>query len=204
MDYAYRYCDEHKLYLNITNRCTNRCFFCVRNYREGLGGAVLWGGEEPDIGALQSAVLKKGELNSFNEFIWCGYGEPTFRMKLMSEASSWLRSRGAQIRLNTNGHACLIHDRDVMPELSEIVDEISISLNAPDSARYVELCRPGSEFSDIPPERFWDALIEFMRRAPLYFEHVQASVVGDSLSLAEIEECRFLANSLGIRHFRIR
>jgi TatD DNase family protein len=204
MDYAYTFGEPHKLYLNVTNRCTNRCLFCVRYRTEGLGGAVLWGGAEPDVRMLRRAVQDRGGLQEFNEFIWCGYGEPTFRLELMKQAAPWLRSRGAKVRLNTNGHACLIHGRDVLPELSQAADEISISLNAPDRRRYLELCRPGSEVPGIPSGMFWDGMLDFLARAPAYFEHVQASVVGFALDMNEIEQCRSLAHSLGVRQFRVR
>jgi TatD DNase family protein len=204
MDYAYRYGDARRLYLNVTNRCTNTCQFCVRYRTEGLGGALLWGGEEPDLKALQKAVEACGPLESFREFIWCGYGEPTFRIDLIAQAAPWLRSRGATVRLNTNGHASLINARDVLPELSKAVDEVSISLNAPDCQRYLELCRPGSPDSGMEPRRFWDAMIDFLSRAPEYFESPQASVVGCYLGSYEIEQCRMLAGSLGIRRFRVR
>ena len=111
MDYAYRHGDAPRLYLNVTNRCTNRCSFCVRYRVEGLGGAVLWGGSEPDLAKLQDAIRNHGVLEGFREFVWCGYGEPTFRLDLIKEAAGWLRSHGATVRLNTNGHACLIHRR---------------------------------------------------------------------------------------------
>jgi TatD family-associated radical SAM protein len=204
MDYAYRFGDERKLYLNVTNRCTSRCLFCVRYRTEGLGEAVLWGPEEPDFQMLQLAVWKQGGLKAFTEFIWCGYGEPTFRLELMKQAAPWLRSKGATIRLNTNGHACLIHGRDVLPELSKIADAVSISLNAPDCQRYLELCQPCSEEMGMSPSRFWEGLLDFAMRAPAYFEHTQASVVGSVLSTEEIEQSRLLANSLGIKHFRVR
>jgi TatD DNase family protein len=190
--------------LNATNRCTNRCRFCVRYRTEGLGDAVLWGSEEPDFRMLRRAVLDHGELHEFNEFIWCGYGEPTYRLGLIQEASSWLRSAGAKIRINTNGHACLIHGRDVLPELAQAADEVSISLNAPDCRRYLELCRPGSDTQEFSPEVFWDGMIDFLARAPDYFESVQASVVGFVLSPEEVDQCRMLAASLGVRSFRVR
>jgi len=204
MDYAYHYGDVNKLYLNVTNRCTNRCSFCVRYRTDGFGGSVLWGGEEPDLRMLQRAVRSQGEFSSFQEFIWCGYGEPAFRLDLIRQAAPWLRSGGAKIRLNTNGHGCLIHGRDVLPELAEAVDEVSVSLNAPDSGRYAELCRPGTEDLGITAQRFWDAMIGFLVRAPAYFENTQASVVGQALSSDEIARCRLLASSLGIRQFRVR
>ncbi len=204
MDYAYRYGDPRKLYLNVTNRCTNRCLFCVRYRTEGLGGSKLRGGEEPDILDLQRSVTNLGGPGGFTEFIWCGFGEPSFRLELMRQAAPWLRSGGAKIRVNTNGHACLIHGRDVLPDLAEAADEISVSLNAPDSRRYLELCRPGAECRDVPPSEFWDGMLEFLARAPSYFEHTQASVVGFALQPAEIEQCRVLAGRLGIRRFRVR
>jgi TatD family-associated radical SAM protein len=213
LDYAYTYGDKRKLYLNATNRCTNRCSFCVRYATEGLGGAILWGQgavDEPDLDWLQDAVRAQGSFEEFREFIWCGYGEPTFRLDLIQEAAQWLRSASAKIRLNTNGHASLIHGRDVLAELAPAVDEVSISLNAPNCRRYVDLCRPdlnffaGSGRAAMPPELFWEAMLDFLSRAPAYFAKVQASVFGLVLTREEIQSCRLLASSLGIKHFRVR
>lgn len=210
MDYAYTYGDTGKLYLNATNRCTNRCSFCVRYRTEGLGDSILWGDDEPDLDRLMEGVYSHGLFEDFREFIWCGYGEPTFRLDLILDAAPRLRSSGATIRLNTNGHACLIHGRDVMPELARAVDEVSVSLNAPDRQKYLEVCRPDPRFfaaaaGEVPlPEMAWDAMIDFLSRAPDYFKKVQASVVRHALKSGEIEACRLLAHSLGIRHFRVR
>jgi TatD DNase family protein len=210
LDYAYTFGDTYKLYLNATNRCSNRCSFCVRYGTEGLGGAILWGGDEPDLDLLQAAVCAQGPFEEFREFIWCGYGEPTFRLDLIREAAPWLRSAGAKIRLNTNGHACLIHGRDVLAELAPAVDEVSISLNAPNCQRYLELCRPDPDFfagpggAAAPPELAWEAMLSFLSRAPVFFEKVQASAVGFTLTSEEIESCRLLARSLRVKHFRVR
>jgi TatD DNase family protein len=209
MEYTYNYCDPARLYLNVTNRCTNRCSFCVRYFREGLSGAVLRGDGEPDIRMLRDSVQSRGGVGAFNEFIWCGFGEPTFRLDLITEVSGWLRSKGARIRLNTNGHACLLHGRDVIPELSDAVDEVSVSLNAPGRARYLELCRPdpGSVLisnGPVRPASFWEATIDFLSRAPAHFKNVQASVVGSALGKDEIISCENLAKSLGVTGFRIR
>ena len=210
MDYAYTYGDTGKLYLNATNRCTNRCSFCVRYRTEGLGDSILRGDDEPDLDLLMKAVYSQGSFEDIREFIWCGYGEPTFRLGLIVEAAPRLRSRGATVRINTNGHACLIHGRDVMPELAAAVDEVSVSLNAPDCRKYLEVCRPDPRFfaaagTEVPPpETAWDAMLDFLSRAPAYFKKVQASVVGYALTVQEIEACRLLAHSLGIRRFRVR
>ncbi|MBP1625107.1 MAG: Radical domain protein [Acidobacteria bacterium] len=198
MDYAYIFGDAQTLYLNVTNRCTNRCRFCVRYGRDGLGGSVLWGGEEPDLPLLQHAIQARGGLDGIREFVWCGFGEPTFRLDLIRQAEPWLRSRGAKIRLNTNGNACLIHGRDVLPELANAADEVSISLNAPDCESYVELCRPESG------RLSWEGMVDFLKRAPLYFEKTQASIVASVLTSAQIEQCRRLAASFGVHRFLLR
>ena len=209
MEYTYRYGDPRRLYLNVTNRCTNRCSFCVRYFNAGLGGAVLWGDEEPDIRMLRDSVEGVGGAGAFSEFVWCGFGEPTFRLDLIVEAAGWLRSKGARIRLNTNGHACLIHGHDVLSELSKAVDEVSISLNAPDVGRYLELCRP--DLHSVPvssspasPESFWEATLDFLSRAPAHFKNAHASVVGSALTEDEIISCEKLAKSGGVTGFRIR
>jgi TatD family-associated radical SAM protein len=204
MEYAYTYGDARRLYLNVTNRCTNQCSFCVRNYRKGLGGAILWGGREPDFSQLRDFVLARNSFSEVSEFIWCGYGEPTFRLDLIAESASWLRSNGAKIRLNTNGHGCLIHGRDILPELSNCVDEVSISMNAPDSFKYKELCNPGFGPSPVPPEAFWESMLDFLSRAPAFFASVQASVVGIGLTEEEVDGSRKLALSFGIERFRVR
>ena len=210
MDYAYGYGDRENLYLNATNRCANRCTFCIRYSAAEFGAAELWGNHEPDFPMLQNAILRHGKLEEFKEFIWCGYGEPTFRLDLIAEAASWLRRHGAGVRLNTNGHACLIHGRDVISELGGAVDAVSVSLNAPNAARYLELCRPDPDMFPEPgiiiadPEVTWRAMLDFLQRAPEYFSQVQASVVGFALSPVEIEQSRELAISLGIKKFRVR
>jgi TatD DNase family protein len=159
---------------------------------------------------LKAAVYSHGPFEGFREFIWCGYGEPTFRLDLIREAAPWLRSSGAKIRLNTNGHACLIQGGEVLAELASAVDAVSISLNAPNRRRYLDLSRPDPRFFAVSkgeaprPGLAWEAVLDFLFRAPVYFQNVQASVVGFTLTSAEIESCRLLARSLGIKHFRVR
>jgi len=170
-----------------------------------LGDAKLWLNEEPDLKALLAAVDAQGPTS---EIVWCGFGEPTFRLDLIVEAAPWLRKNGAKIRLNTNGHACLIHGRDVLPLLSESVDKVSVSLNAPTFDKYVEMCRPDmksietASVQDLQP--FWGATLDFLRRAPYYFKEAQASVVGYTLTPEDIVNAETLAQSLGIASFRIR
>jgi TatD family-associated radical SAM protein len=217
MDIAYRFGDPAKLYLNVTNRCTNRCGFCVRYHADGVGDGSLWGGPEPDLDTLLVAVEAMHGAEPFREIIWCGFGEPTYRLDLVTAATPHLRRISRSIRLNTNGHACLIHGRDVLAELAAAVDDVSVSLNAPSRRRYLDLCLPdpssvtaaatagtGNPGGQSGPRDFWEAMLDFLARAPGRFRSVQASVVGAVLTPDEIEASRELARSLGIELFRVR
>jgi TatD family-associated radical SAM protein len=208
MDWTYHYGDPARLYLNVTNLCTNRCGFCVRYGVPGLGDGNLWGGPEPNLDELLRSIDARHGDRPLHEVVWCGFGEPTVRLDLITAAAPHLRARADSIRLNTNGHACLIHGRDVLPDLAAAVDEVSVSLNAPNRERYVELCAPDPRIlgrpDPPPPEAFWDAMLDFLTRTPRHFRRVQASVVGAVLTEEEIEASRELARSLGVGAFRVR
>jgi TatD family-associated radical SAM protein len=214
MDIAYHFGDPSRLYLNVTNRCTNRCGFCIRYHADGVGDGSLWGGPEPDLDSLFAAVEAMRGPEPFREITWCGFGEPTYRLDLITAAAPNLRRVARSIRVNTNGHACLIHGRDVLGELAAATDDVSVSLNAPNRGRYLDLCLPdtasvtaaGTAAPEGPsgPLDVWDAMLDFLARAPGRFRSVQASVVGAVLTPDEIEASRELARSLGIELFRVR
>lgn len=207
MDYAYFYGCRTRIYLNVTNRCSNDCLFCVRRRSSGLGDGRLAGGDEPDLDGLLAAVEARRGAEPLDEIIWCGFGEPTFRLDLIKAASPVFRSWDIRVRLNTNGHACLIHGRDVVAELAEAVDAISVSINAPSRERYVELCRPGWDMADelaVDGGAYWEAAVELLARATPIIDDVRASVVGKVLTEDEIEACRRLAESVGCSRFRVR
>ena len=63
------------LYLNITNRCSNRCDFCIRNNGDGAYGSdSLWLEREPTVSEILDAVFSH-DLTSYSEIVFCGYGE---------------------------------------------------------------------------------------------------------------------------------
>jgi TatD DNase family protein len=209
MDHAYTFGDPSTIYLNVTNRCTNRCSFCVRRYSSGLGsGRQLLGGPEPDLAALLAAVeaCREAEgIDDLEEIVWCGFGEPTFRLDLIVAASPVFRRDGVRVRLDTNGHACVINGRDVLPELGGAIDAVSVSLNAPTRERYLELCGPDPGAAGCArPEQLWDALLDFLARAPRHVRDVQASVVSAALDDDEVDASRALARSLGCPTLRLR
>ncbi|GAB4390351.1 MAG: TatD family nuclease-associated radical SAM protein [Thermodesulfovibrionales bacterium] len=181
---AYRIRDS--LYLNITNRCTNRCTFCVKFHSDFVKGHNLRLAGEPSAEELKAAI---GDPSAYREVVFCGYGEPLLRLDLVKELSAWIKQRGGRVRVDTNGQGNLIHGRDILPELEGLVDSVSVSLDAQDRETYERLCEP--EF----PGAF-EAVVEFIRRARRHIPAVQATVVG--AEGVDVEKCAALAAGLGV------
>ena len=47
---------DSNLYLNITNKCSNSCGFCIRNFRKGVGGFNLKLETEPSAAQVISEL----------------------------------------------------------------------------------------------------------------------------------------------------
>jgi TatD DNase family protein len=180
------------LYLNLTNRCTCNCTFCDRTRGATVSGYHLGLRSEPTAAQLIAAA---GDPTRYRQVIFCGYGEPTIRLDTLKEVASALKTTGASTRLNTNGHADLIHGRDILPELVGLIDTISVSLNAATEEDYERLCIP--DFGDAA----FEAVKRFIRRAvELGFEVVASAVELPGLDLEPVSN---LAESLGAK-FRVR
>ncbi len=188
----------NSLYVNITNRCSNACNFCVRLEHDGVNGKDnLWLDREPTIDEIK-ADFETRELGKYNAVVFCGYGEPMERADVVIEIAKWLKAKMPElpIRINTNGHANLIYKRDITPELCGIIDCISISLNAENAQKYQDVCN--SEFG----EAAFPGLLDFARRAKKFVPEVVFTVV-DIMPKDEIDACRKIADDCGVS-FRVR
>jgi len=181
------------LYLNVTNRCTNRCTFCTRESSPLVKGHDLSLEREPTANELLTAA---GDIAGYDEVVFCGFGEPLLRWEVVREVARGLKNRGARVRINTNGQARLFTDRDILPEMAGIVDALSVSLNAPDASRYAKICRPDAG------EAAYAAVKEFIRDARRYVPSVTATVV--ALPGLDVEACRRIAEQELGASFRVR
>ncbi len=181
-----------KLYLNITNRCTNKCSFCIRNQGPGVGGYNLWLDEEPTNKEVIEAI---GDPSEYEEVVFCGYGEPLLRIHTVLEVAKYVKGFNVPVRIDTNGQANLAHEENIVPELKGLVDTISISLNAENSVKYDQICE--SEFG----EEAFGALLEFTRECKKYIPNVILSVV--EIPEIDIEKCKAIAEELGVQ-LRVR
>jgi len=187
---------ENSLYINLTNRCSNACTFCVRDKDCGIGDVNLWLENEPTIDEIIKDIDRFNPDN-YKEVVFCGYGEPTMRLEELLTAAKHIKEHyHVPVRINTNGQADLMHTEPVPPRLSGLIDVVSISLNAKNKEEYQALCQ------SIYGEKSFDALIQFAKDCTPYVPEVIMSVV-DVLPKEDIEACRKIAEGAGAR-LRVR
>ena len=177
------------LYLNITNRCSASCVFCIRDFSDGVYGYNLRLSHEPTVDEIISE-LETLDLSKYQEVVFTGFGEPTIRLNEMLEVTRYLNERNIVVRLDTNGHAELIHpDRNVISELKEAgLSAVSVSLNAESEELYNELCRPIYDNS-------YQAMLDFTKEARDAGIHTRMTVVG--VPEIDIEKCERIAHEIG-------
>ncbi|QDW73151.1 TIGR04100 family radical SAM protein [Lachnospiraceae bacterium KGMB03038] len=188
-DILYTYKDQ--VYANITNRCNCRCTFCIRSHEDAIGDATsLWHKQDPTPDEIKKA-MDAFDFHGFKELVYCGYGEPTCALETLIDTARYAKDTfGLSIRVNTNGLGSLEHGRDIVPELAQVADCVSISLNAPDKEAYTNVTRP--KFPDA-----YDAMLDFAVKASKQIPDVRFTIV-DVLPQEEIQACQALAASLHV------
>ena len=189
---TYAYILDGNLYINLTNKCSNGCDFCVRNERASYYGNYLWlKNGDPSAEAVIAQVRGMGDLSRFKEVVFCGFGEPTYKVKEMVELCDYFHEKGLSTRLNTNGQGNLINKRDIVPELKGKIDFVNVSLNASCAEKYQPSCR--SQYG----ENGFAALVEFAKICKRNGVNCRFSIV-DCIGEEEVEACKRLAASVNI------
>lgn len=191
------YTIEDNLYINITNACPCKCTFCIRDEGDEVANSgSLWMDHDPSIEEIKYA-FKNYSLDEYKEVVFCGYGEPLVRVNEVVEVAKFIKSiSNIKIRVNTNGLGDLVHKKDISYMLEDVIDSVSISLNAPDKVSYNEVTRP------VFGEESFDAMLKFATNCKKYVKEVKFSVV-DTISNEQIEASKDIANRLGIE-LRVR
>ncbi|MBF0519764.1 MAG: YchF/TatD family DNA exonuclease [Nitrospirae bacterium] len=183
---------RNTLYLNMTNSCTNRCVFCLRNINTTVKGHNLSLKADP---SAQDLIVAIGDNPAkYDEVVFCGYGEPLLKLENVITVAKHIKAHGGRIRINTNGLGNIIHKRNILPQLSGLADKISISLNAQDAETYNRLCAPTMVNA-------YPGVIEFIREAKKHIPDVIVSVV--DVPGVDIARCKEKATELGV-NFRLR
>ena len=191
---------DGKIYINLTNRCTNNCIFCLRNDKDDVCGQQLWLDDE---NSTAEDVIEQFEriysTTPSKEVIFCGYGEPMMKIEELKETAKYIKTKypNTKIRINTNGHANFVYKRNIIPELKGLIDEFSVSLNGSTKEEYNELSQP--KFDEA-----YEEVKKFVKACSDEKISVVASVVeGYKGRHLDLEKCEQIANDLGAK-FRVR
>lgn len=196
---------DGKIYINLTNRCTNDCIFCLRKDKSDVKGQDLWLDDENStakdvIEQFKTTVqLLNSSTLQLPEVIFCGYGEPMLKFDVLKDVAQYIKNTypDVKIRVNTNGHANFVYKRNLVPELKGLVDEFSVSLNAPTKEEYDELSQP--KFDEA-----YEEVKKFIKACADENISVVASVVeGYKGRHLDLEACEKIAHNLGAK-FRVR
>ncbi len=189
---------ENNLYLNITNKCSNSCYFCFKRYMQGIGGFNLKLTFEPTVVQITTELAEVLHMRKWDVLVFCGFGEPTARLDILLEVVRWVRQhygRRLEIRVDTNGHGYVLNpNRDVAGELKTAgVEKVSVSLNAANAQTYSEICKPTFDEA-------YEAVIDFIQKAILLLEVEITAVRLPEVDLAKVQA---IATNFGVV-FKVR
>lgn len=187
------------VYVNLTNQCNCACTFCLRHMKEMAEQNSLWLKEEPTVAQVKQE-LDKLPWDYVSEVVFCGFGEPTMRLEAVVELLKYIRVSHPEVktRLNTNGLSDLAHGRDTAADFAGgILDTVSISLNASNAERYLELTRARYGIES------YDAMLSFAQKCKKYVPNVVMTVVEKVENQQEIDKCQKICDERGLK-LRVR
>lgn len=179
-------------YLNITSECTLRCGFCPKYNRSWeIQSYDLRLHREPTVDEVLEAI---GDPTVYHEIVFCGLGEPTVRYPELLAIARAVKQAGGKVRVNTDGLLNLRQGRDVTAELAEVVDRLSISMNAQDEEIYIRHTRP-----KLPGA--YAAMLEFARLAQQRGIDVTLTAIA-GLEGVDIDACEAIVTGMGLKFRR--
>ena len=184
---SFTYLIGNSLYVNVTNRCNADCIFCDRKGEAVISGYNLKMKKSEEPGA-EVYIKEIGDPKKYKEIVFCGYGEPTIRWDVVKDVAKYVKDNGGKTRMNTDGHGNFINKRDITPELQNLIDTVSISLNSTDPKQYSELMRVDASLHA--------EMIDFAKKAKQY-SHVVLSIVGISEVDTEAAK-KFVTEEVGV------
>ena len=181
------------VYVNLTNRCNCACTFCLRSMKDMPEENTLWLKEEPTVAEVKAA-LDSLPWEFVKEVVFCGFGEPTMRLDDLLELLRYVKEthRDIPTRLNTNGLGELEHKKEFAAAFKGILDTVSISLNASNAERYLELTRAKYGIGS------YDAMLTFARHCKDYVPNVVLTIVDKVEGPEEISRCQEICNERGL------
>ncbi len=190
---------EGKTYINLTNACTNRCLFCVRDIKKDVKGKDLWLDSDNITFEDVKKQLEENRDKIQGEITFCGYGEPTLRFDVLIKTAKYIKEnfKGSKVRLNTNGHGSFANKKNIVPEMAGLIDEISISLNGENENLYNEISKPQIENA-------YEHMLDFAKECVKNgIKTTMSVVVGYKNFKINTDECEKITENIGAK-FRVR
>lgn len=198
-EYNLVYLLEGKVYINLTNSCTNDCVFCIRSIKEDVVGANLFLNTENVKAEDVIAQLEAMHDKLSSEIIFCGYGEPMLKLEIIKQVAKYIKEKypNTILRVNTNGHANFVYKRNVLPELKGLIDKFSVSLNGENEEVYNRISQPSFKGA-------YQAVKDFIREAVKEgFDTTATIVTGYKNYDVDMQKCIEITKELGAK-FRER
>ena len=183
----------NRIYLNITNKCPNRCYFCFRRFKNGVKEFKLKLEKVPTIEEVIEELQKLLNKNNWDEIVFCGFGEPLERLDVVLEVTRWVNKHSRKpVRVDTNGQGYLLNKgRDVVRELKDAgIGKVSVSLNAHNKEIYNEICKPTFENA-------YENVLDFIKMAKEVGLETEATVV--TVSEIEVSRVKEVAEKMGVK-----
>jgi cyclic pyranopterin phosphate synthase len=187
----------NSLYLNITNKCSNSCYFCFRKFKNGVKEFNLKLKKEPTSEEVIDELRKFKNRKNWSEVVFCGFGEPLQRLDLVLEITEWIKKNyWKTVRVDTNGQGYLLNKgRNAVREMKSAgVDKVSVSLNAHDKATYNQICKP--EFEDA-----YENVLEFIKKAK--DEGLETEATALTIPEVDLAKVKDIAQKIGVK-FSVR
>jgi TatD DNase family protein len=189
---SFTYKIKNSLYINVTNRCNADCVFCDRKGEAVRSGYNLKMSREMEPPA-EVYINEIGDPVKYDEIVFCGYGEPTIRWDIVKKVALFVKENGGRTRINTNGHGSYINHKDITPEMENLIDVVSVSLNSSDPEEYANMFQVD--------KKLFNEAVNFIRNSKKYVNKVVVSIV--DYNNVNHDEVKKIAEEIGAE-FRVR
>ncbi len=190
---VYKY--KNNLYINITNRCPVRCSYCIKfRWKKLFRGYYLGLTKEPSFKEIRDALEKEIKTHpNIKEIVFCGYGEPLMRWRLVKKLALWIKTnypKKFKIRVNTDGLANALYKINICRYLKDVIDSISVSLNAHNEDVYLKLHKTKIK-------KPFEQIIKFIIQAKKYIKEVVVTTIEHPM--IDVDKVRCIAKKLAVK-----
>jgi TatD DNase family protein len=169
------------------------CPYCIKHkWGNKFKGNNLKLEKEPSYSEVIREIY---DPKKYNEVVFCGYGDALVNVEAVKEISKWIKENGGKVRVNTAGLANRYHGKNVLLELKEFVNSISISLNGSNPKEHAKLNNP------LFNEESFDEIVNFAKESKKFIREVVITAI--KFPGFDVSKIKKIAVEIGVQ-FRAR